>query len=239
MPQVFGWQHIVYLLVFVAIAAVSLFFIKKYCVNKSSLIIAVKTTAALLLALIAWNRICIVISSDDLFMIIPNTFCGTTSFVFALAALLFKQDHPTLHCFVYCGFIGGLITIIYPDFLSQNQSFFYPNTISGLLHHSVSLYLAVLMLVTGWIKPNLSKWKYFPIGLAFMMVYGLFLLTASGRLDDPNYDAMYIKHPLLEGTPFTWYFVGALLLLLHVIFLLCMTYIPEYVNKKKHNNATS
>ena len=238
MPQVFGWQHIVYLLVFIAIAAVSLFLIKRYCKSDGALTAAIKISAALLLVFIIWNRISIVISSDDLFMIIPNTFCGITSFAFAVSALLFGRDHPTLHCFVYCGFIGGLITIIYPDFLPQNQSFFYPNTISGLLHHSMSLYLAVLMLITGWIKPNLNKWKYFPIGLAFMMVYGILLLTASGRLSDSNYDAMYIKYPLLDGTPLTWYFVGAILIVLHAIFLLCMTYIPVYVHRKKQKEAT-
>lgn len=237
MPEIFGWQHIVYLVIFVVLSAVSIILIKKYCKTERALIISIKSTAALLLAFIIWNRICIVISNEDWFMLLPNTFCGITSFAFAVCALAFVRDNPTLHCLIYCGFVGGLITMIYPDFISQNQSFFYPNTISGLLHHSVSLYLSVLMLITGWVKPALNKWKYFPIGMAFMMVYGVLLLSISGRMTDDGYDAMYIKHPLLEGTPLTWYVVGALMLILHIAFLLCWTYIPKFIEKRRITKA--
>ncbi|MCD8040410.1 MAG: YwaF family protein [Clostridia bacterium] len=236
MPQVFGWQHLTYVAVFLVLAVASLYLIHRFCKSDFSKFIAIKVTAAILLVFIVWNRICIAISNDDWFYFIPNTFCGIASFAFAICALAFKKDNCTLHCMVYCGFIGGLITIIYPDFVSQNESFFYVNTISGLLHHSMALYLAVLMFMTKWITPSLKKWKYFPLGLCIMMTYGIFLLTAFDKFE-ADYDAMYIKEPLISGTILTWYFVGALILILHLIFLLCYTYIPKYINKQKQKKS--
>jgi hypothetical protein len=160
--------------------------------------------------------------------VIPNTFCGLTSLLFALAAIFFKRGNITFHYLVYMSIWGCTLTMFYPDFIGQADSIFYPLTISGLLHHSVSLYLSVLMIVTGFFKPTIHKFYIFPIGLAFYMSYGVFLQDCLGL------QAMYINEPLIEGTIFTWYFVGFLICLITVAILLTYEYlVPYLINKKK------
>ncbi|MCD8371985.1 MAG: YwaF family protein [Clostridia bacterium] len=236
MPEVFGWQHLTYLAIYVIVGAAAIVLIKKFCKSERSLFWAIKITALILLALIIWNRIGLYMVYEDAIYLIPNTFCGITSFTFAVCALAFKRDNCTLHCMAYCGFLGGLLTMIYPDFIGQSDTIFYHLTMSGLLHHTFALFLSILMFATKWITPSLKKWKYLPIGLSFMMTYGIFILTFFDKLGT-GYDAMYITEPVLEGTIFTWYFVGFLFLLLHIIFLLCYTYIPKYINKRKTKSA--
>jgi membrane protein implicated in regulation of membrane protease activity len=87
-------------------------------------------------------------------------------------------------------------------------------TISGLVHHTVTFYLVFLMLKSGYLKPELKKWHLLPIGLSIYMVYGLFLVTVVGYGD-----AMYIYHPILEGTFLDWDVLGVIFLLLHFLFL--------------------
>jgi predicted benzoate:H+ symporter BenE len=120
--------------------------------------------------------------------------------------------------------------MIYPDFIGQAQSIFYPLTISGLLHHSVSLYLSVLMIVTGFFQPTIRKFYIFPLGMSFYMTYGVFLMDCVGLEE-----AMYIHEPLIEGTIFTWYFVGFLICVITAVLLLMW----EFIKTRKMNRATA
>jgi hypothetical protein len=204
MPKIFGWQHMVYLAIFIALSVGSLVLIKLKVKSEKTIDLIVKGVGVLLLGLILWNRILLAIKNGPL-GIIPNTFCGLTRLLFALAAIFFKRDNLTFHFLVYMSIWGCTLTMIYPDFIGQADSIFYPLTISGLMHHSVSLYLSVLMIATGFFKPTIYKFHIFPIGLAFYMAYGVFLQDCLGL------HAMYISEPLIDGTIFTWYFVGLLI----------------------------
>lgn len=225
MPQIFGWQHIVYLLVCIVIGAASIVFIKLKVKSDKQIDYIIKGVGVVLLALLVWNRIELAVHNGIL-GIIPNTFCGLTSFLFALAAIFFKRDNITFHCLVYISIWGCTLTMIYPDFIGQAESIFYPMTISGLLHHSVSLYLSILMIVTGFFKPTIRKFYAFPIGLSFYMTYGVFLMDCIGLEE-----AMYINETLIEGTIFTWYFVGFLIFVITAAVLVVYEYIKKRYKK--------
>ena len=207
MPHVYGWEHLTYLAVFFIAAGVSLTLIKLKVKRQETADIIIKISGGALFALILWNRISIAVFKGDYKLILPDSFCGLSSLCLSLCALFLKRDSLPLHCFCYLSFWGGAIVTFYPDFLGQAQSFLFPATISGLLHHGAALYLSVLMFLTGYFKPCLKKFYAFPVGLSFMTVYGMFLIDALHFKK-----AMYIGAPLIEGTVLTWYFIALLLI---------------------------
>lgn len=206
-PHVYGWEHIVYLVIFFAASAGSLAAILLKVKKEKTLDIIVKVLGGVLLALIIWNRICISIHKLDWWYLIPDSFCGLSSLLLAVCAICLKRNSIPFHCLCYISFWGGAIVTFYPDFLGQASSFMYPATISGLLHHSLALYLSVLMIATGYLKPSVKKFYAFPIGLCFMLIYGMFLIDA-GIFKT----AMYIGKPLIEGSFLTWYVMAILLI---------------------------
>jgi hypothetical protein len=229
MPEIFGWQHIVYLLIFIILGVSTTVLIKLKVKSEQTLSYIIKGVGVVLLGLLVWNRILLGMHNGWL-GVIPNTFCGLTSLLFALAAIFFKKGNVTFHFLIYMSIWGCTLTMIYPDFIGQADSIFYPLTISGLLHHSVSLYLSILMIVTGYFKPTIRKFYAYPIGLSFYMSYGLFLMDCIGLEE-----AMYIHEPLIEGTIFTWYFVGFLICVVTAAILIAY----EYILKKKYNKVAS
>ena len=209
-PEVFGWQHLTYIAIFVVLAVVSLVLIKKFVKDEKVLTIIIKSVAGALFLAILWNRISIAIKNSNALYLIPDTFCGLSSTI------------------SYLGGVGGLISIIYPDFLSQNPSFFYSPTISGLLHHTIMFYLVILMLLTKWFVPTLKKWAWLPLGLCCVMTYGLFLMSALGFSG-----AMNITYPLLKGTIFSWWFTGILLIALSTLIMCAFDYFNIWRKNKK------
>lgn len=202
-PHIFGWQHLVFLFLGLTIAIVSLILINRKVKDVKIQDIIVRSVGGLLLAAIIWNRISLIWFYDSAWALIPNTFCGTTSLTFGICAIFCKRNHLVLHYFIYAGFWGGIISTIYPTFIGQNLYFSYPPTLSGMIHHFISLYLAVLMVMTGFVKPSLNKFYAFPVGFIFILAYGIFLMDALHFSE-----AMYIFAPLVSGTFLTWYVVG-------------------------------
>lgn len=223
-PEIFGWQHLTFLAISCVLIVIALILIKKFCKSEKVISIAVKVTSALLLVAILANRILLAVKYNSFISFIPNTFCGLTSLCFAIVGLCAKKDSGLFHWIVYCGILGGFLTMLYPDFIGQATSIFYPLTITGLLHHTLAFFLGLLIIVTGYMRISLRRWAWLPLGLSLMMCYGLFLITALGLGD-----AMYIYEPLISDTIFTWYFTGFLFLLLHLILLVTV----ELVRRKK------
>jgi len=214
MPQIYGIEHIIYLVVVFSMMAVAILLIKKYVKTEAGLSRTVRITGALLLTAIVWNRLSVAFLRDGWNSLIPGTFCGVSSFVFSVATLVFNKNSKVFHCLTYCGLLGGTLTLVYPDFIGQAATIWYPMTISGLVHHTVMLFLGILMLVTGYVKPELKKWHILPIGLSFYMSFGLFLITYLGYGD-----AIHIFTPILEDTPLDWLLLGAIFLSAHALFL--------------------
>ncbi len=199
-PQVFGKEHIIYIIVSAVIGAVGLILMKKYAKTERLQAVALKCIAFLLLTAILTNRLSQVFRYEQIrwYTIIPDSFCGMTSLLLALAVLLGKKNNCVLHFSWLLALFGGIATVIYPTFVSHNSSFFYIPTISGLLHHSFSAIMAIALLLLGQINITYKKWHYVILGFTCYLTLGAFLMSVFG-LDD----AYHIVEPLLPDTPLT------------------------------------
>lgn len=233
-PHVFGWEHIVYLAVFFAVAAGTLLLIHFKVKKEKTIDIIVKAVGGVLLVSVIANRIALTGHYGTVMALIPNSFCGMTSFVFGISAIFCKRGKLVFDYCVYAGFWGGLIVTFYPNFLPQDVSFMYAPTITGILHHGISAYLAVLMVMSGFFKPSLKKFYAYPIGFCLIMCYGIFLMDALGFTD-----SMYIFSPLVKGTILTWYTAGPALVLANfgLVVLYEKVIIPK-LQKTKEPSAT-
>lgn len=215
MPAIFGTEHLLYLAVVIGLMILAFWIIRKTVKTEKGLERTIRIIGGILLSSIVWNRLSIAILRDGWDSLLPGSFCGLTSLSFSISALIFKKNSPVFHCLAYCGILGGFLTLVYPDFIGQAPTIWYPMTISGLWHHTVMLFLGVFMLLSGYVKPELRKWQYLPIGLSFYICVGLFEITQLGYSD-----AMEIFNPILSGTPLNWFVMGCIFLPVHAIFLL-------------------
>lgn len=231
-PQIFGWQHLTYLAVFIVLMVASLILIKIYAKSEKAKFIIVKVVAALLLIFIVWNRIAIAVSHNNWHLLIPDSFCGMSSLVLSLACLIGKKNNNVLHFVFYVAIVGGFLTMIYPDFIDQNPSFFYSNTISGFLHHSFALYLCVLLLVVGYFTPNYKKWGNLVIGFMAYITLGTFLISVFDYSD-----AFYINNPILSGTPLTVWLIAVIFAVIYVLLFVVYELIKRKLASKKAENG--
>jgi hypothetical protein len=224
MPEVFGWEHFLYLAVVIPVMAAGLWWVKRHLRDERRVDMAVKIVGFVLLGAIIWNRLSVAILRSGFNAILPGTFCGTSSMLLSASAIVFKRNHPVFHSIAYTGLLGGLLTLIYPEFIGQAPSVFYPMTISAMVHHTIMVFLVAMMLMTGFLRPELKKWFILPLGLCVYMSYGLFLITVLGYAD-----AMYIHEPILEGTILDWFVLGMMFLAAHALAL----FVWDRIHKKR------
>lgn len=200
--------HISYIILNIIILILTIILCGKGFLKGKQLII--KIAGIILFVLVIVNRFSItiydnVIASKDAswWELLPNSICGLSSLLLALAIILGKEDNWILNSVSYLGFFGSAIVIFYPDFLIT-QPFFSIRSITGLLHHSLMNLLIIVMMITGYIKPSRTNFKYLIIMMAFYMTYGIFLIDALG-IDN----AMQIGKPLIKNAPIltSWYVV--------------------------------
>lgn len=199
-PQLFGVEHILYIIISTVLGSAALLIAKKLARTDKAQTIVMKILAALLFVAIMSNRLSQVFCYDNTrwYCIIPDSICGMTSLVFALGVLLGKKDNGVLHAMWLLALFGGISTVIYATFVGQGDSIFYLPTISGLLHHSFSSTLAVALFLFKQIHVTYKKWYWAVIGFLFYVTVGAFLMQTFHMSD-----AMHIAEPLLSDTPLT------------------------------------
>ena len=199
-PELFGTEHILYIVISTIIGGVGLLAAYKYMKNEKARTIFLKCLAIVLFIAIMANRLSQVFRYDTVrwYCIIPDSFCGMTSLVLALAVIFGKKNNPVLHFVWLLGLFGGISTVIYASFVGQNESFFYLPTISGLLHHSFSAMLVVALLMFKQIDITYKKWHYTFFGFTSYLTLGAFLMHTFDLSD-----AFHIAEPLIPGTPLT------------------------------------
>lgn len=195
-PQLFGIEHILYILISTVVAGGALLLGKKYAKTERAQRIFLLVLAALLFVAIAVNRF----SMTHYFgsILIPDSFCGMTSLVLSLAVLFGKKNNNVLHFVWLLGLFGGVSTVFYATFLNQNSSFFFLPTISGLLHHSLAATLVIALLMWRQIDITYKKWYCTFFGFTTYLTLGAFLMQTFGLSD-----AFHIAEPLISGTPLT------------------------------------
>lgn len=225
-PKLFGVEHILYIVITTILAIVGLYFAKKYAKTEKSQSAVLKILAGFLFVAIMTNRLSQVFRYETVrwYCIIPDSFCGMTSLVLALAVLLGKKDNPVLHFVWLLGLFGGISTVIYATFLDQDMSFFYIPTISGLLHHSFSATLVVSVLMFKYVDITYKKWYCTLFGFTCYLTVGAFLMHTFSMSD-----AFHIAEPLLPGTPLTAWVMAPMYATAYAIIL----FIVEIVKKKK------
>ncbi len=231
-PGVFGLEHIIFLVIYFLLFALGIFFVLKIKNDEKKTNIVIKISAICLLIAILLNRFFIALyettNKDETWLkLIPNSFCGLTSLLFSLAILFGKKDNKFLHFLTYLGFLGGLVTMFYPDFL-DTQLFIDPRTLTGLIHHAIMLWLSIILIITSYIKPDIKKWYYFPIGIIIYHVIGVIEIKVfkfSG--------AMQIHDPFISEIPVlsSWY----VLAVLETVFIVAFLFVYKKLKKDKSN----
>jgi hypothetical protein len=202
----------------------------KFVKTEKSKDIIIRTIGLLLFVAIMTNRFSQVFRYGTVrwYCIIPDSFCGMTSLVLSLGMLLGKKDNAVLHFSWLLGIFGGISTVVYPTFVSQDASFFYIPTISGLAHHSFAAFAVIMLFTFGYIDITYKKWHYVMFGLTSYMTVGAFLMAVF-----PIDDAFHIVEPLLEGTPLTAWVMGPIYVFAHGLIFL----IVEIVKRHKKSKA--
>lgn len=197
-PEVFGWQHILILCISIVLMVASIILICKFVKTDKTKNLIVKIIAGVLLITVITNRIsvCLKYNPVEWERLIPNSFCGMSSFVLSIATLCGKKDNNVLHFVWFMALFGGVLTMFYPDFIGQSTSVFYIPTISGILHHTIAVYLVILLLIFKYVIPTYKKWYCTVFGFTCYITLGAFQLSVF-NLDD----AFYIIKPILSGTP--------------------------------------
>lgn len=224
--QLFGIEHILYIVLSTILGSAYLLLSKKYAKTEKSQNIALKSLAFLLFVAIMTNRLSQVYRYDTVrwYCIIPDSYCGMTSLVLALAVLFGKRDNHILHFVWLLGLFGGISTVIYATFLDQGPTIFYLPTISGLLHHSLCAMLVVALFLFRQIDITYKKWYCTFFGFTSYLTVGAFLMHTFDMSD-----AFHIAEPLLSGTPLTAWVMAPMYAVAYGIIL----WIVEIVKRKK------
>ena len=226
-PQLFGPEHILYIVVSTVLCGSALLLGKKLAKTDKSQSIFLKSLALLLLVAIMANRLSQVFRYAEVrwYAIIPDSFCGMTSLVLAVAVLFGKKDNCAYHFLWLLGLFGGISTVIYATFVGQGPTIFYLPTISGLAHHSLSATVVIALLMLGQIRITYKKWYCTFFGFTAYMTLGAFLMATF-----PITDAFHIAEPLLSDTPLTAWVMGPMYAFAYALIL----GIIELCRKKKN-----
>jgi hypothetical protein len=195
------------------------FLAKKYAKTEKAQNAVLKVTASLLFIWILINRLSQVFQYSEVRweQIIPDSFCGMTSLVLSLSVLFGKKDNPVYHFVWALGTAGALITVFNPTFLDQGPSIFYMPTLSGLLHHSLTLVMIAMLFAFGQIYVTYKKWYCTLFGFTAYLTLGAFQMSVLGFED-----AFHIAEPILSDTPLTAWVMAPIYALCYTAVLLAI-----------------
>ena len=227
--QLFGKEHILYILITAALACAVLLLGKKYARSEAAQKAVLKTLAVLLFAAILTNRLSQVFRYDQVrwYCIIPDSYCGLTSLVLSLAVLFGRRNNAVYHFVWLLGLFGSISTVIYATFIDQGPSIFYLPTISGLLHHSLSAVLIVALLMWRQIDITYKKWYCTFFGFTSYLALGAFLMHTFSMTD-----AFHIAEPLLDGTPLTAWVMAPMYAVAYALILLIIELVKRHLAKR-------
>ena len=225
-PQVFGKEHLIYIIVCILIALIVCFLAKRYAKTEKTKTIVIKISAIILFIIIFTNRLALVFEYDkpNWMKLLTDSFCSTSSYILSISLLIGKKNNNVLHFIWLVALAGGTITTFYPNFIGQNPSFLYPPTILGMMHHTWSAIVVILMLMFGYLELTYKKWYCTLFGFTTYLAYGAFLMCV---LDFDN--PFYMTAPALDGTVFTVWVITPIYAVVYTLIIL----VTELLRKKK------
>lgn len=229
-PQVFGKEHLIYVAVSLIVAFLACFLSKCYAKTEKAKNLVIKLAGAILFAIILTNRLALVFEYDtpNWKKLITDSLCSTSSYVLSITLMVGKKNNNVLHFIWLVALAGGAITTFYPNFIGQHPSFMYPPTILGMMHHTWSAIVVILMFMHGYLQLTYKKWYCTPIGFMAYLSFGAFLMCV---LDYSN--PFYMTGPALEGTPFTVWVIAPIYIAVYALIL----GITEFVRYKRRGKA--
>ena len=224
--ELFGIEHILYIIISTVICGSFVVLAYKFAKKENIKVIILKVVGILLFISIMTNRLSQVFRYEEIrwYAIIPDSYCGMTSLVLSLAVIFGKKDNCVLHFVWLLGIFGGISTVIYATFVGQGPTIFYLPTISGLLHHSFSATLVVMLLLFKQINITYKKWYYSLFGFTCYLTIGAFLMSVFGMSD-----AFHIAEPLIPDTFLTTWVMAPMYAVGYALILI----IVEILKKKK------
>lgn len=224
--ELFGIEHILYIIISTIICSLFVILSYKFTKKESTKVILLKIVGIILFISIMMNRLSQVFRYSDTrwYLIIPDSYCGMTSLVLSLAVIFGKKNNCVLHFTWLLGIFGGISTVIYATFVDQGPTIFYLPTISGLLHHSFSATLVVMLLLFKQIDITYKKWYYSLFGFTCYLTVGAFLMGVFKMSD-----AFHIVEPLIPDTVLTTWVMAPMYAVGYGFIL----FIVEILKKKK------
>jgi len=232
-PQVFGKEHIIYIAVSILTALMVCILTKKLVKTTKAGNMVVKASAGILFLIIFANRMALVYEYGDpnWQKLITDSFCSTSSYVLSLAILLGRKNNNVLHFIWLVALGGGAITTFYPNFIDQNPSFMYPPTILGMMHHTWSAVVVILMFMNGYLTLTYKKWYCTLFGFTSYLAYGAFLMCVL-KYDNP----FYMTAPAIDGTLFTAWGIAPIYIAIYALIILAVE-LFRWQRKKRNTNA--
>ncbi len=230
-PQIFGKEHLIYIAVSLVVALAVCFSVTRFAKSEKARKVVMKCAGALLFLIILSNRLALVFEYEtaNWLKLITDSFCSTSSYVLALALVFGKRDNKVLHFVWLISLTGGVITTFYSNFIGQNPSFMYPPTILGMLHHTWSAVVVVLMFICDYLHLTYKKWYCTAVGFLAYLSLGAYLLC---ELDYSN--PFYMMEPALDGTVFTVWGIAPIYAVAYALILLTV----ELVRKRRAGKTT-
>ena len=227
-PQVFGKEHLIYILVSITVAIIVCILAKRLAKTDKEKTIVIKIAAAILFIIIFTNRLALVFEYEkaDWMKLITDSVCSTSSYVLSISLLIGKKDNKILHFIWLIALGGGTITTFYPNFIGQHPSFLYPPTILGMMHHTWSAIVIILVFFMDYLHLTYKKWYCTLFGFTSYLAYGSFLMCVL-KFNNP----FYMTAPAIDGTIFTIWVMIPIYLTVYVIILL----IVELIKRNKLN----
>lgn len=216
-PQVFGKEHLIYIAVSITVALVICILSKLFIKTDKAKTLVIKISALILFIIIFTNRLALVFEygKPNWMKLITDSFCSTSSYVLSICLLIGKKNNNVLHFIWLVALAGGAITTFYPNFIDQNPSFLYPPTILGMMHHTWSAIVVILMFQHRYFELTYKKWYCTLIGFMAYLSFGAFLMCV---LDFSN--PFYMTAPALDGTIFTAWVIAPIYIAVYSLILL-------------------
>lgn len=218
-PVLYGKEHITYLVSCLIVSLAVCIGSAKFVKAESAQNRVIKIAGLLLFLTIFCNRLALVFANEtaDWLRLIPDSFCSASSYLLSLSLLFGKRDNAVVHFVWLPSLAGGLITTFYPDFLADYPSFLHPSTFLGILHHTMSSVIVILILMFRYMTVTYKKWYCMMIGFGFYLALGTFLIHVC-HYENP----FYMLAPAIPGTPLNAWVIAPIYFSVYALILYCI-----------------
>ena len=232
----FTSPHFIYLFISLATIAIAIFFLKN--VKEKTRIIILRITSLLMLIIhlspIVTRFFGQMFPLSGLDAVIwPIFFCNVSLWLFAITFLspkVLKKLYPIVINFA---FIGGLLTLTFPQFHPNTTNIFDWFIFRSYLSHSLMLFGACFAYFSKEYQPRVKDIITVFIGLISYLLWGIFTNYIFLTYKRYPVNSMYLQAPIFEGTVLYWHVDIVLVLLVTFTFFV----LYEHFTLKKENRT--